>query len=89
MAKKRTNKPRPQVKAIKKEVEQPIKEIQKEPEIKYNYRVKKDLGFKTGKRNYYCETVNKNILLVEGEGVTDEVYGFFNSRAQELFFDKI
>jgi len=70
----------------KKEIEEndePIEE--KKIEKKKGFRVKR-MGFANGKRNYFVG--DRNVLLIEGEIVDNDIYELFNDRAKEVFFEK-
>ena len=68
----------------KQEGTEPIEEKKIEEKGK-TYRVKTGLGFENGKRSFFED--GRNILLIEGEAVSEEDYNIFNERAKELFFE--
>jgi hypothetical protein len=68
----------------KQEGTEPIEEKKIEKKAKA-YRVKTGLGFENGKRSFFED--GRNILLIEGETVSEEDYNIFNERAKELFFE--
>lgn len=49
------------------------------------YKVRTDLGFTNGKRNYFIDNVN--YLLVEGEYVDETVYNLFDEYCKKVFFE--
>lgn len=66
------------------EVSKPIEEKKIEKKGK-TYKVKTGLGFENGKRSFFED--GRNILLIEGQTVSEEDYNIFNDRAKELFFE--
>ena len=68
----------------KQEGAEPIEEKKIEKKAKV-HRVKTGLGFENGKRSFFED--GRNILLIEGEAVSEEDYNIFNERAKELFFE--
>ena len=52
-----------------------------------SYKVKSDLSFIDGKRNYFIG--DKNVVLIEGETISNEDYELFNDRAKEMLFEPV
>jgi hypothetical protein len=51
------------------------------------FKVKKNLGFENGVRSFFIDF--RNIILFEGQPVSNEDYELFYKEAQEMLFEKI
>lgn len=81
MSNKNNNK-KPQNKQAEKAPEKELEAVN--TEVK-QYKVRPDLGFISGKRNYYIG--NKNVLIVQGGFVSEEDYNLFDEASKKVFFE--
>ena len=81
MSNKNNNK-KPQNKQAEKAPEKELEAVNTEVN---QYKVRTDLGFISGKRNYYIG--NKNVLIVQGGFVSEEDYNLFDEASKKVFFE--
>ena len=81
MSNKNNNK-KPQNKQAEKAPEKELEAVN----LKVNqYKVRSDLGFISGKRNFFIG--NKNVLIVQGGYVSKEDYNLFDEASKKVFFE--
>jgi len=60
---------------------------QKKTVDNFSYKVKSNLGFVDGKRNFFVN--EQNIQLLEGAEISSEIVDLFNERGKQMLFDKM